>query len=132
MSTPAGSQLQGAPGQQSAVSGEPEEAAVHGHIPMEQPADGPVGPGESFEQPHQRPLSCALTSFVHSRVHWLMGLIDENQGDAANSLLVPAQTLRLLSFKDGEGSGPRGSLRVGEGSWLGQGLGLRGWEERAF
>lgn len=42
-----GSQLQGAPGQQSAVSGEPEEAAVHRHIPVEPPSDGRVGPGES-------------------------------------------------------------------------------------
>lgn len=44
---PPGSQLQGAPGQQSVVPGEPQEAAIHGYIPMEQPADGPVGPGES-------------------------------------------------------------------------------------
>lgn len=44
---PPGSQLQGAPGQQSAVPGEPQEAALHGYIQMEQPADGPVGPGES-------------------------------------------------------------------------------------
>ena len=44
---PPGSQLQGAPRQQSTVPGEPQEAAIHGYLPLEQPADGPVGPGES-------------------------------------------------------------------------------------
>lgn len=65
---PPGSQLQGTPGQQGAVPGEPEKAAVHRHIALEQPADGPVGPGGSRGTAvPPSPLSQLwLVSFIHS------------------------------------------------------------------
>lgn len=72
----AGSQLHGAPGQQSAVSGKPEQAAVHGHIPMEQPAAGCVGPGESpmwpsLPLPPPAPCSGRLASSTPSFIPFL-------------------------------------------------------------
>ena len=69
---------------------------------MEQPADGPLGPGESPHPPQHPFAECWLQLFTHSRIHSVTKLSDGNQG-GANNLMAITQIFCIFSFEEGEG-----------------------------
>lgn len=104
---PPGSQLQGAPSQQSAVPGEPQEAAIHGYIQMEQPADGPVGPGES--SPILTTTLQPRTASLHSSGYFLI-----QPGAHSQQRMVG---LGARNEYQGWDSSPSGQLALGPSSF---------------